>query len=86
MANTENAQLPGEPKVRCDAGLDGDEILEALKECEHALKMAIEKDKIGWLLQQAAHQTACDALNKHLAAKKSKPSNDPSSTTGLSGK
>jgi hypothetical protein len=55
--------------------LDGDEILEALKECEYALKMAIEKDKIGWL-QQVAHQTACDALNKHLAAKKAKPSNE----------
>jgi hypothetical protein len=67
--------LPSEPQVRSSERLDGDEILEALKECEYALKVAIEKDKIGWL-QQVAHQTACDALNNHLAGKKAKPSND----------
>jgi hypothetical protein len=72
--NQDHKQQDGET-VGSGAVLDGDEILEALKECEYALNKAIETDKIGWL-QQVAHQTACDALNKHLAAKKAKPSNN----------
>jgi len=37
------------------------EIIEALKECEYALKKVIETGKVGWL-QEEAHKSACAAL------------------------
>lgn len=37
------------------------EIIEALKECEYALKKVIETGKVGWV-QESAHKSACAAL------------------------